>query len=313
MRRNLLWGVIPLAVALVLLLRAFAVIPDGLYDLLSRSWPALLVLTGVALILNGRTRLGNLIAVGMSLLLVAGMAFFAYSSRANQPRDDQQVTIEQALDAGTTLLAVNVNLLNSDLEFISTTDSTVTGTFTGSLESEVRVEFAERGDGVAELTISERKPDQFPVLTAVGRGSLRLELPAAVALAIAVAGEDGDATLNLNDLWLERLSIDLESGDALVTLPEYQPRSPSAVDESGQLTLNNGDLTVIVPPQVAIRMALNRGGSDVRPQFDDAYILIDDGADGTLEKRDVGDDDILLNYEVTVPSGMIRLETRTGD
>jgi hypothetical protein len=127
-------------------------------------------------------------------------------------------------------------------------------------------------------------------------------------VAIALTGNDGLMTFNLSDLLLERLSLDVGRGDAVITLPDYAPRSPTVREEPGTLTVRDGNITIVIPSTVAVRMELNRGGNDTRPQFDPSYILIDDGADGTLEKRVVGDNDTPLFYEVTAPRGLIRLE-----
>ncbi len=307
MRRNLLWGIVPVLVAAFWLLRGG--LPPGLEDLVTRAWPALLVLAGLSLLLRGRVPLADLAAVALSVGLVAGLAFTAYSSRASQQRDDQQLPIQQDISAGITLLAVNVTTLNTQVEVIGTgADGVISGQFTGSSQHTLTLDFVEREDGIAEFTVTESDSGQFPLLEAVGRGTLRLELPPDVALVVAFNGREGNATFNLNTLALERLSIDLQRGDALITLPAYAPVSPNPQESPGQFIVREGNITVFLPENVAARLELNRAGNNIRPQFDERYILIDDGADGTLEKRNAGDDDIPLYYEITAPRGVIGLE-----
>ncbi|GAB4523549.1 MAG: hypothetical protein OHK0046_37360 [Anaerolineae bacterium] len=306
----MLWGVLLMAVAALMLLRG--TLPDGLGDIATRAWPALLVMIGLAFLLRGRVPLSDSLALVLSVALVGGVAFAAYSTRAAQQRDDQQLTISQEIDNAVTLLAVNVNTLNTDVEIISTPeDAIIGGQFVGSTESDIQIDYIERDDGGAEFTLTETQSEQFPMLDAVGRGTLRLELPRDVAVVIAFRGEDGDATLNLSDLNVERLGFTLASGDALITFPEYEPRSPNALEEPGQLVVENGDIVLFVPETAAARLELNRGST--RPEFDDSYVLIDDGADGTLEKRTINDDDIPLYYEVTAPRGVIELQVRASE
>lgn len=307
-RRNLLFGVIPVVVAGFLLLQAVDYIPSGINDLITRAWPVLLVLLGLSWLLRDRGAIGSLLAVILSAVLVGGVTFAAYSSRATQPRTDQQQPVAQDISGRITLLAVNVEVRDTDIEIISRDDNRITGEFVGSTSSEIGVEYVEQEDGTAEFRLVEHKPEQFPLLEAVGRGTLRLELPADLATAVAIAADNSSATLNLSDLALERLNLAVQSGDVLVTLPDYSPRSPSAAEQPGTLASNNGDITIFVPPTVSARLELNRGGNDTRPQFDASYILIDDGADGTLEKRNFLDTDTPLYYEVTAPRGIIRLE-----
>lgn len=307
-RRNLLYGVMAVGVTLALLLRALDILPEGVSDMLYRAWPTLLVLLGLSLLLRDRGALGSLFALLVSAALAGGVAVTAYSSRASQPRDDQQKVIAQAVSSSITLVAVNVDVLATDVEILTTDADVIAGEFVGSTASAIDVQYHERDNGTAEFTLIESKSDQFPLLEAVGRGRLRLQLPGDLATALAFAGDNGDVTLNLSDLALERLSLVVDQGNVLVTLPDYQPLSPNAAERPGQLGTNDGDMTIFVPPTAAARLELNRGGNDIRPQFDDTYILIDDGADGTLEKRNILDSDTLLYYEVTVPRGVIRLE-----
>ncbi|MFW5771845.1 MAG: hypothetical protein ACOCZH_00875 [Phototrophicaceae bacterium] len=307
-RMSNLVGMAAVLVAAALLLRALGIIPDGLYDVLTRAWPALLILLGLGLLLPERLPLASFIVLGLSGALVAGVAFVAYSSRADQPRDDQRVSIDQAIGDDVTLLVVNVNTLDTDVEVFDGDGERIIGEFAGGQASEIDLTHFETDDARAEFTLSETRPDQLPRLEAVGRATLRLELPETVALALVLDGEDGLMTLNLNALALERLVLDLDRGDALVTLPAYQPLAANAPEQPGLLNVQNGDLTVIVPPEVAMRIELDRGGNNIRPEFDDRYILIDDGADGTLEKRATTADEIPLTYEATVPRGLVRLQ-----
>lgn len=311
---NLLLGLIPFAIAIILLLNNLDAIPDGLYDLLQRSWPVLLVILGVSMLLRGRFALSDIAAIIVGFALVAGIGFVAFSSRQTELRDDQQVVISQDVGEDVTLLAVNIEVLSTDVELRRTEGDTrvIQGEFVGSEESDISLTYTDGGNGIGEFTLIERQSSDFPVLDAVGRGTLLIEIPVDMGIAVAFAGDQGAVTFNMADLQLERLNVELDKGDVLVTLPEYQPRSPNATDQPGQVTSHNGDVTLFIPRNVAATLELDRGGSDTRPQFDDAYILIDDGADGTLEKRNVTDEDIPLFYRIAAPNGLIRLEL-TGD
>jgi hypothetical protein len=307
-RMSALVGMAAVLVAVVLLLRVLGAVPDGLYDVLTRAWPALLILLGLGLLLPERLPLASVIVLGLSGALVAGVAFAAYTSRAGQSRDDQRLAVDQVISDEITLLVINVNTLETDVEVFTSTGGRISGEFVGGQASEISQNYFETDDARAEFTLTEAKPDQLPRLEAVGRAALRLEIPETVAVALVLDGQDGLMTLNLSTLALERLVLDLNRGDALVTLPAYQPLAANAPEQPGLLTVRSGDLTVIVPPAVAMRMELDRGGNNIRPEFDDRYILIDDGADGTLEKRATTPDEIPLTYEVTAPRGLIRLQ-----
>lgn len=307
-------GGVFLAVALIFFVITLDLLPNGLEDLMTRAWPAILIILGLSFLLRGRVAISGLISIVVSLGLVAGVALVAYSSRATQFRDDQQLTISQPIEDDITLLAVNVDTLSTDVEILAgTQNDVITGEFVGSAESDIILTYEAFADGRAEFTLLEQQSGQFPMLEAVGRGTLRLELPPQIGLAIAFTGQEAETTFNLNDTELERLSFTLESGDVLVTLPDHEPRSPNAQDDPGELVVENGDIVIIVPEGVAARLELNRGGNNIRPIFDERYILIDDGADGTIEKRDVDEGDVPLFYEITAPGGQITLQVSDGE
>lgn len=305
--RNPLWGVLLLVIGGVLLLNSLEMLPEGLSDVLTRAWGGLLVLVGLALLLRGRVPFSSIIAAGLSVALVAGVAFTAYSNRASQNRDDQQFAIDQTIDEGISLLVVNVDMLNTDINILPAADreTGVTGLFVGSTESEISVRYDDSAETTAEITIEETQPNQFPLLEAIGRGTLELEVPPEIAIVINVINSEGRVTLSLSDLQLELLTLLLESGDAVVTLPDHIPVSLDPEVRPSQLTVESGSIIVFVPESLDAQFALNRGGN--RPDFPPSYLLVDDGADGTLQKRGVSE--FSMYYEITVPNGLITLAT----
>jgi hypothetical protein len=307
-RTNLLLGAVVLAAAVVVLLRALDVLPEGVYDLITRAWPGLLVLFGLAVFLRDRTPYGGLIALLVTGVLLAGVGTFAFSSRATQDRSEYQETISQPIGAGVALLRLRVGTLTSRVELSQALQpGAVTGEFVGSTESRLIVDYTEAGDSTATLTVSEARPNPFPKLDAVGRGRLRLELPPGLALDVEFNGSDGDASLNLSGLAVERLNMDLARGSALVTLPAYRPLGSSASDNLGALLARDGSLTVFVPDSAAARLELIGVGL---PDYDAAqYNLITDPQTGSrfLEARNFDTFDIKLRYVTNVPRGTLSL------
>ncbi len=306
-RRNLLWGGIALAVSLAVLANSLEVIPAGLYDILVRSLPALLILFGLSVLLRKRVPLADLAALLLTGLVVAAIAATAFTTRATQQRSDHVETIRQAVGADVTLLALSLDVLATDVEIrlIPSVSASIAGEFVGSLESMLNVVYTEEAQGRAVLTITETRPNPFPNLEAVGRGELALELPSELAVDLVVNGQQGLATLDLTGIALERLTLNWQQGDAVVTLPEYQPRSPNAEEQPGQLNVRDGDLSVLIPDAVGASFRIVRG-SGVEPVFDETVYFRPFG--DTLETRGFQDFDITIRYQLDVPSGSIRVE-----
>ncbi|MBC7871281.1 MAG: hypothetical protein H7Y09_10620 [Chitinophagaceae bacterium] len=311
-RTNLLWGLLFFSIALILLLNTFDVIPSGLYDLLVRAWPALFIVFGVSTLLRPRIPLSGAIAIVVSALLVGGMAAVAYTNRAEEERSDQLKAITQTISEEVNLLEISLETLMTDVEVESSPDRAagITGEFVGSTESVIAISYAEGTDNRATFTVRETRPDQFPNLEAVGRGVLRLQIPTDIAVAISFAGEDGEVTFNMSDLALERLSLVTQNGNVLVTMPEYAPLSPNAAEQPGNITARNGAVTLFIPEAVAVRLSLEREGSEIRPEFDENIYRYLEG--DTLEARTYETADIRLNYVITAPNGLIRVENAAG-
>jgi hypothetical protein len=307
---NLLWGIVLLIVSVVFLLRALGQVPDGIFDLIIRAWPALLVLAGLSVFLRGRVPLGSGIAFVLTAVLVGSMGVYSFSTRSEQQRDDNHVEFAQPVGEGITLLRVRMQTLTTRVDVVAALQqSTISGDFIGSTESEIEADYVEAGDGTATFTLRETRPGGVPRLDAIGRGALRLELPPDIPTDLEFIGAAGDATLDARDIFVERLNINLAEGDALVTLPEYDPQGSSDDATLGGWAVLNGDITVVIPPAVAAHLELDRGLSGIQPQYDPTvYNLLATGTTGALEARNFDSAAIRVRYNITAPRGQIRLQ-----
>jgi hypothetical protein len=308
-RTNLLWGIILLAAAAAIVAHAFGLIPEGLFDMMLRGWPALLVLGGLALLLRGRVPLGGLISLVITGALVGGLGITAYNTRASQQRQDYHQPIAEQIPAGVTLLRVHIQTLATEVEVQGSLNANggVSGDFVGSTQSQVQVNYAPQDDGSATLTISEQQAERFPLLAAIGTGKLTLELPPGVPLDVDFSGAQGAVTLNMDGLSLERLNVNLLKGDATITLPEYKPQFSQPTDSLGTLAAQDGGVNLIVPQAVAAHLELSRGGSGIPPQFDATvynYLVGD-----VLESRTIVNASIVVHYSVVAPRGLIRVQS----
>ena len=313
--QNILWGLITVIISVLLLLRGLEIIPDGPFDVIVRSWPVIFVFFGLYALLQNRLPLANFAALVLSVGLVTGVAWTAYSARASRDSDAQQYPINVTVADTVTLLVININTLDTDvtLSQVQQTRREIIGRFTGSEQSVIIPTYDEvEEEGRAEFTLTESKSESFPTLESVGRGRLILEVPPGIGVAVVVSGQDGDISLDTTALSLERLSVTLQHGDAQIMLPAYQPQSPNAAETPGQLFILDGDLTIFAPPTVDIRVMFDRRGSNIDPQFPPSYIEVRDITDGML-RRDDESSDILYQYAVVIPNGLLSLQQLEQD
>ncbi|MCU0495719.1 MAG: hypothetical protein MUF87_00045 [Anaerolineae bacterium] len=304
-RKNFIGALVFVALALLLVLRALGVFPTGLDDLLSRASGALVVLIGLALLLRNRVPFSGVIAVIISLVLVGGVAAVAFVTRSGQISQDQRVPIAESIGTDVSLLQITLETLDTDLEItLAESRGSLSGEFLGSLQSQVDFDYVEDDAGRGTFILRETKPEPFPLLSEVGRGRLRLVVPPEVAIDMTVIANAGDATFNLSGASLERLNLDLQTGNVLLTMPEYEPRSPIVQEQPGTLTIRNGALTLFIPEAVAARLEIE---SAQEPDFDPTVYEYIRGV--LLENRRFTSAEILIRYTLIVPRGLITVET----
>jgi len=306
-KTNPLWGIILLAAAGIVLARSLGVLPETVFDLTVRAAPGLLVLVGAAFVLQDRIPFSGLIALLLSVAIVAVIGFTAYSTRESQTRDDTRQPIEQVIAPEVTLLRIRISALATGVDILSGDAGRVTGEYLGSADNQVDVLYEQLGDNSATLTLRESEPGEFPRLEAVGRGTLRLTLPVGVPLDVELLGQDGSVVLNMSGTSLERLNVNTRRGEVVVTLPEYEPLFSEQNELLGTLTTQQGDLTLFIPANVAARLELERGNSGLDPQHDPNvynYLVVGD----VLESREINTAAITVRYAVVVPAGRIRVE-----
>lgn len=303
-RRNILWGLTAAAIAVTLILRAFGVIPDGLYDVLVRSLPALLIFIGLAVLLRDRMPFGGVVALAVTLAVAFNVGLIAYSTRSGQYREDNRIPLAQAISGDVNLLRVEANLLTTDVNILLADPQSIGGEFVGSLESTLAVEYVEDGQGGAVLTLNERISEQFPFLDRVGRGRVDIALPADLAVDVLLNVQQGTGTLDFGNINLERLNVNLQQGDLRLVLPEYAAQSPD-VNGNGNLNIQSGSLTVFIPQEVAVRLEFP-SGSGGEPEVDETvYNVL---RDGTIETRSFDTIPVQVRYVIRIPRGSVRIE-----
>lgn len=314
MRANIALGLLAFLVPLTYLAGLLGIIPPGIYDLIARSWPALLVFIGLSIILRDRFSFGTPLAMLLSILLVVGLAAGAVSTRSNQARTEQQLRIEEEVPEEVTLLQINVETLTTDVEFFSSADESrmISAEYSGSRASALDVSFDEGDAGLATFTLREMLPE-FPGLEELGRASLRIALPPDIALSVSFAGQDGLVRLDMAGLNLERLNMDHERGDALVTLPRYQPLSPSVQQDPGRLLLLNGNLRLVVPEEVGGRFVMNQANNRFPVRDELLYAVEVSANEWIMVARNYASAAVQLNYILSVPAGEVRLDVSSSD
>lgn len=298
------------AAALAVVLAAQGMLPSGTDDLMARSAGGLLLFVGLALLLRDRLPLGAVFAAIIAVAVVGGLATVAYGTRITQQRSDNVIETRLPIAETVTLLQLNLVTLDTDVRVMAAPDDerSVRVRFVGSLASQIVQEYDET-ELIATLTLTETRGEGFPSLQDIGRGTITVEVPRGLGVAMAFRGANGAATFDMAQANLERLDLDLENGNAVITFPNYQPLSPSVAARPGELIVRRGTLTLVAPPPIGGQFLLNKA-TNQRPIFDDLlYALEDNLSEWLLTARQFDTSPARIRYIVTVPNAPIRLET----
>ena len=308
-RNNPILGIVFVLLSGFLVISAFGAIPSGVADTISRALPAALIFFGLSLILRERIPLGSLIALAVSLVIPFAIATVAFSGRVGQVLEDNTIQVNQTIEADTSQLILDLSALNADVEIRTGTEQAIVlAEFVGSTEHTLKAAFGMDDLGIATLVLEEVQDSSFPSLTAIGRGTIDVQLPPDLPVFLKLNVQDGDITLNLRDLDLESIeSLSVDSGNVLITLPAYQALSPSAQD-SGVLNVLGGNLTLLVPENLGAEFFLNQT-TNRRPEFDDLlYLLEDRGSEWRLLPREFDNLLIKTSYIISAPSGTVTVD-----
>jgi hypothetical protein len=250
-RRNFLLPGMVIATGVAMLLLALDVPHENLADLIRRSWPVLLMIGGLNMLLIDRVRFGNWLALALSLVGLAAVVYFAYDTRTNLERTDYIETV-QPVPLGDNINTVNVtvSVKNARVTFRATdnADRAIGATFIGSTESEVRIAILEDEGGVVNLSVVEHRPNSIPNLERTGRGDLQVLLPVGVSISgLTFVSESGGTLLDFRILDVTRFDVTLGTGN----MDLFLPLRGVAI---GDVNISDGDLNIVNEADASLRL-----------------------------------------------------------
>ena len=301
-RKNLLLGLLVLTVCVLWVIDTFNLLPPYLKDIVNRSIPIFIVFFGLWHLLRRRLPLGTLVAFVLSVVLLAGVIFQAFSLRAERYLDAQQVPIQYNINPAILLVRVRLQTLNTDVELVRLPEGSpsriISGQFIGSSESDLTVSYLEEADNTATFAFTEVQLNPFPLLETIGRGKLLIELPSDTPIDVQLETLDSPITLNMSGLMLERLNVKAQRGNMILTLPSYDPAFSNPEDILGTLAVLEGDVLIRVPSDVATRFDMsNSSGSN--PTYDSTLYDLKFNGD-LLEARTLFNAPIVQSYALEV-------------
>lgn len=271
-RGGLVGPVILIGLGVVFLLNNLGMLPWSVWGVILRLWPVLLVAAGLDLLLGRRSVWGSLLALVLTLALLAGIVWLFWTGiLPRQPTTTEKVN--QALDGATraeVVIAPAVGTLH--LEPLAASDDLVSGTIHPLRGEQVKREFTMQ-DGTAKFAL--RSEGAFgPFIPFAGgwggRWEWDLGLNPGVPLALEVSMGTGQSELDLSGLQVSGLDVNMGLGQTTVVLPDegrFQVKIDAAV----------GQTIVVIPAGLEARIRVSTGiaGRQLPAgyrQQDDVYI-----------------------------------------
>lgn len=249
-QRGVLFPVLLIAAGALVLAMNFGLVRADVWLDLVTLWPVLLIGAGLSIMLGG-SRVGALLAAGVTLALLAGGALWLQTNRtASSPAQSEAISESAAglRSAHVTLApgaaAVHVKALAADsTDLIAGTASAGRG---GTL-----VPNFDRDGATARFELRE----EGPVL--LGFGNVRgrtwdLGLARDVPLALEIDAGVGQVIVDLTDIALTSLDLNLGVGEVIATLPDAGRMD---VDVDGGV----GSFTLRLPAGLAARIKADAG------------------------------------------------------
>jgi hypothetical protein len=252
-------------------------------------------------LLIDRVKFGNWLALLISLVFLAGVIFMAYSSRADDLRDDY-VEVVEPVPLGDNIVGVNVDVQSVDTTVIfrpytlEETDNprSVGAKFTGSKESRVTITIEQDDQNRLNLTVVETRPNSIPNLEDMGRGQLEVYLPVGVTIDnLNFENQNGPVTFDFRQVDVPRFNIVNRSGD----IDLYMPLEGIVI---GDVTIDEGNLLVVIPPDISLRVSGTQGSRELDTNV---YLPIEGG---DIESRG-GLSEFQVILRANVPDGTLSI------
>jgi len=258
---KLFWPSLLLSLGGLLLLQDFGLLPVGLWAVLSRLWPALLVVLGLDMLIGHRSRSRALLVLLLTGLLLTASLTLAAVRASLAPAGRAQPIIQST--HGVERVEVTIDFQGGELNLSALGGSVylMEGQLThGPLEA-LRQSYLVK-DAVGRLTLAQQQdPLIVPFIADSARWDIRLtpNLP----LALDARAGRGKATLDLSGL-PHLTNLHLRSGDG-------ETRVIFAAEASLQasLTTGAGAVTLTLPLDLPARLEVISGSTKLNapPRF----------------------------------------------
>jgi len=281
-----IWGIFLLFLGVVFLLQTLNVLPWGLWGILWRFWPVLIIIVGVSILLR-RYNVWLVSALILALLCAClGIAIWQYgpSSPAGQITKSYSASLDSLERAE---IKIDFTAGNLTMNSLPSSSPNLVEAASKVRNGSMKVDF-EQQDGEGRLHLStERVNWRF---WGEDGSSWEVKFTRGIPLTIEVKSAASNLDLDLSELEVTELRMDVDAGNYLVKMPS------SAGTTRAYIEADVANVEVTIPDGVAakIKLDVDLSAFDVDegrfPRRGDYYISPDfESAENRLELELDGD------------------------
>ena len=270
-RRSLIGPVILIGLGIVFLLNNLGVLSWSVWEVIFRLWPVLLVAAGLDLLLGRRSIWGSLLALVLTVAIVAGVLWL-FGSGIIRGREAAAEEVAQALGGATQARVIIAPAVGSlRVESLAESDNLVAGVIHPVSGENVNRDFTVEGE---TATFTLQSAGSFGPFTPFfgswgGEPGWDLGLNGEVPLELEVSMGVGESDLDLEELQVSDLTVSMGVGQTTVVLPavgRFQAKIDGAI----------GQTVVVIPRGMEARVQVDTGLAGSRlpagyRQQDDVY------------------------------------------
>jgi hypothetical protein len=261
-RGSLVGPVILIGLGVVFLLSNLEILPWGVWEVILRLWPVLLVAVGLDLIVGRRSLLGSLLSLVLTLALVVGALWLLWTGFGI----GQELTAEeisQALEGATqaeVVIAPAAGRLH--IEALQDSGSLVAGVVHLSSSEKLARDYEVEEDGRAVFAL---RSEGLGVPSVGGWGDewgWDLGFHPDVPLELEIDLGAGQSNVDLTGLTVSDLEVSTGVGQTTIILPDEG-------DFQAEISGAIGEIVVLIPTDLAIRVRTSTGlvGSKLSGEF----------------------------------------------
>jgi hypothetical protein len=224
------------------------------WQLITRLWPVFIIAVGLDVIFRGQSVLGSLIGVGISILVLGGLIWFALQGPLMG--NTSSLNINYGLEgAGQAEILAKPAVGSVYMSAADLDEDLINGKISLAKEETLTQEYDVK-NGVGNLYLSSEGTVVFFSQTTGNGFPWDLELNDDVPMIMTIDQGIGQQTLNLDGLNLTSFNIKLGIGSARITLPTEE-------QFEAKIECGIGEVVIIVPENLSVKIKLDSAISGV--------------------------------------------------